>query len=386
MKTFFSGFLSILLLTFCILSMSVNALETEKMDDALDAFSNVSASAFFLMDGFTGAALSQRNCDISLPMASTTKIMTCIVALERASLSDLVVIPKEAVGIEGSSVYLKQGESLTLEELLFALMLESANDAAVAIALHVSESIDDFALLMNEKAKVLGMRSTNYRNPHGLPCEGHYSSARDLCKLLAYGMQNEAFRVFVGTGKTTISAPNSGKRFLSNHNKLLRIYDSCVGGKTGFTKEAGRCLVTAAEKKGRILICATLGDPNDWIDHVALFDYGFSLLQERKILSPCEINHTIAVIGGVKDRVQIQNPDEYSIYLRDGENVSMHIEAPVFIYADVRKGQAIGSVVLTLDEKEVARFELVSTQDISKREDKLSFWQKIKQIIGMWIN
>ena len=289
MKIFVSGFLSVLLLTSCVLSMAAGALGTEKKDDALEAFSNVSASSFFLMDGFTGSCLSQRNCDISLPMASTTKMMTCIVALEQASLSDLVEIPKEAVGVEGSSVYLKQGECLTVEELLFALMLESANDAAVAIALHVSESIDDFALLMNEKAKSLGMKSTNFRNPHGLPCEGHYSSARDLCKLLAYGMQNEAFRVFVGTGKTTISAPDSGKRFLSNHNKLLRIYDPCVGGKTGFTKEAGRCLVTAAEKNGRILICATLGDPNDWIDHVALFDYGFSLFQERKILSPFEI-------------------------------------------------------------------------------------------------
>ncbi len=385
MKTAISGFLSILLLISFVFPITVNALNLDQ-DEAAEAFSNVSATAFLLMDGFTGASLSERNGDKPLPMASTTKIMTCIVALEHASLSDRVKISKEAVGVEGSSVYLQQGELLTLEELLFALMLESANDAAVAIAIHVSGNVDDFALLMNEKARSLKMTATNYKNPHGLPCDGHFSTARDLCKLLAYGMQSEAFRVFVGTGKTTISAPDSGKRYLSNHNKLLRIYDACVGGKTGFTKEAGRCLVTAAEKNGRILVCATLGDPNDWIDHVSLFDYGFSLFEEKKILAPCDISHSVPVIGGQREEVRIENNGECSVFLRPNETVQYSIEAPSFVYADVRKGDVLGTVVLSLDHKEIARFELVSAQDAPKREDKLSLWQRIIQIIRMWIN
>lgn len=385
MKTAISGFVSILLLVSFVLPITAYSLSFEE-ENAAEAFSNVSATAFLLMDGFTGVSLSERNADKPLPMASTTKIMTCVIALEHASLSDRVEIPKEAVGVEGSSVYLKQGEYLTLEELLFALMLESANDAAVAIAMHVSGTVDDFAILMNEKAKALKMTATNYKNPHGLPCDGHFSTARDLCKLLAYGMQNEAFRVFVETEKTTISAPDSGKRFLANHNKLLRIYDACVGGKTGFTKEAGRCLVTAAEKKGRILVCATLGDPNDWIDHVSLFDYGFSQFEEKKILASCDISHSVAVIGGKREQVNIQNVAEFSVFLRSNETVQQSIEAPSFVYANVHKGDVLGSVVLSLDRKEIARFELVSTQDVPKREDKLSLWQKIIQIIRMWIN
>lgn len=385
MKTIVSVFFAFIICFSFTIPSAASALPDET-EQATEVFSSVSASSFLLMDGFTGEALSGKNADKPLPMASTTKIMTCIVALENANLSDHIKIPKEAEGVEGSSVYLKQGEVLTMEELLFALMLESANDAAVAIALHVSKTVDDFARLMNEKAKQLDMIATNYKNPHGLPCDGHFSTARDLCKLMAYGMQNEAFRVFVGTQKITISAPDSGKRFLSNHNKLLRIYDHCSGGKTGYTKEAGRCLVTSAEKNGRILICATLGDPNDWMDHVSLFDYGFALYEEKQILSPCEISHSVSVIGGQKKQVQLQNTDAFSIALRSTENPAFTIEAPSFVYASVEKGDVLGTVVLTLNQREIGRFDLVASEDVPRVGDKLSFWQKIIQMIRLWID
>lgn len=364
---------------------SVNAFCSDGKEEANEVFSNVSAKSFVLMDGFTLSSLSEKNADRPLPMASTTKIMTCIVALDQASLSDQVLISKEAVGVEGSSVYLKQGEILTLEELLFALMLESANDAAVAIALHVSGSLDAFTQLMNEKAKSLGMSSTNYKNPHGLPCDGHFSTARDLSRLLAYCMQNEAFRVFVGTKNISISAPDSGKRYLSNHNKLLRIYDTCVGGKTGYTKEAGRCLVSAAEKNGRILICATLDDPNDWMDHVALFDYGFSLFEEKKIVSSCEISRTVSVIGGEKAEIHIQNDEEFSLNLRANEEITVQIEAPHFVYACVNEGDVLGTAVLKLNDREVKRLDLIAMDSVERSNEKLSFWQKLIQIIRLWI-
>ena len=353
--------------------------------DSVEALSELSANSFALLDGFTLKPLLAKNCDLALPMASTTKVMTCIIALENGVLSDVVTIPKEAVGVEGSSVYLTLGERLTLEELLFALILESANDAAVAIALHISGSIEDFACLMNQKAALLGMKGTNYENPHGLPSDGHRSTAIDLCKLLAYCMQNEAFRIISSTKKMNISAPDSGKRFLANHNKLLRFYDYCIAGKTGFTKEAGRCLVTAAEKNGRVLICATLGDPNDWMDHVSLFQYGFDLYEEKKLLSSGEISLSVPVVGGVTDSVTVQNEKNLSISLRTDENVCCSKEIPEFLYASLHKGDIVGYAVYTLDNNVIARVPLIAQCDVLKNKKKLSFWERLIQNFRLWI-
>jgi len=230
------------------------------------------------------------------------------------------------------------------------------------------------------------MHGTCYVNPHGLPADGHYSTAEDLCKLLAYCMENDAFRVICGTGKTTISAPNGKKRFLANHNKLLRIYGHCVGGKTGFTKEAGRCLVTAAEKNGRVLICATLGDPNDWMDHVSLFQYGFSLLEERDVLKCGEVKVTVPVVGGEAEKVSLANSDDFSFWLKANEQLNLSIETPNFVYAGVKKGDVLGYAVYSLNGKEIGRFELFAQCDVDVRNDKLSFWERIIQKISLWLS
>lgn len=354
--------------------------------DSNPAFSELSAKSFYLMDGLTKTALSSKNPDLPLPMASTTKIMTCIVALEKAALSDIVMIPKEAVGIEGSSVYLVEGECLTLEELLFALMLESANDAAIAIALHVCDDVDAFVDLMNEKAVELGMFGTHFVNPHGLPAEGHVSTAKDLCLLLSYALKNNAFSHYSGTKSITIDAPNSSKRFLSNHNKLLRIYDSCIAGKTGYTKEAGRCLVTAAEKNGRILICATLGDPNDWNDHISLFEYGFSLYEETLIFSEAELTSALPVVGGEQMQVLVSNKEGFSFWLKYDEIYKMEIELPAFEFAPVYEGDVLGEAVISVNGIEVRRIELFAKSTVTKRNDKLSFWENILQKIKIWMD
>lgn len=358
---------------------------TALTENSKQTFSEVSAASYFLMDGLTHACLGSKNGNTTLPMASTTKIMTCIVALENASPSDQVIIPKEAVGVEGSSVYLVQGERLTLEELLYALMLESANDAAVAIALHVSDNLEDFVELMNRKAVELGMFGTNYANPHGLPADQHYSTAKDLCLLLSYALNNKAFRVYSGTQKTTISAPNSNHRFLSNHNKLLRIYDGCIAGKTGFTKEAGRCLVTASEKNGRTLICATLGDPNDWLDHISLYNYGFSLYEEKQFMLPAEISVSIPVVGGREEGVLCTNKSSFSFWVRKGEEHGLNFEMPSFVYADVFKDDVLGYAIFSIDGREVQRIELLADKTVLKREESLSFWEKIFQKIRLWM-
>ena len=208
-------------------------------------------------------------------MASTTKIMTAIVTIENLDLDRIVAVDDRAIGIEGSSIYLKQGEEISVRALLYALMLRSANDAAAALAYEISGSTEDFALLMNEKAAELGLSDTNFENPHGLDSENHYTTAHDLAIISAYAMSNQTFREIVSSRKALIES-SAEKRMLINHNKMLSYYDGCIGIKTGYTKKSGRSLASAAERDGATLICITINAPDDWNDHKKLFDYGFS--------------------------------------------------------------------------------------------------------------
>lgn len=375
--------LIISLVIFLPINCRASSIEKEK---AMPAFSDASAHSYLLMDAETGAVLSSRNADEKLPMASTTKIMTCLVAIERASVSDEVTVHKDAVGIEGSSVYLIKDEKLKLEELLYALMLESANDAAAAIALHVSESIPAFAHLMNETARRIGMDSTNFVNPHGLSVEGHFSTARDLCKLMCYAMKNDTFRAITSTETMSISAPDGKTRFLSNHNKLLRLYEACTGGKTGFTKKAGRCLVTSAKRGEKELVCATLGDPDDWKDHRALFDYGFSLYSQRVIAEKNQHRFEIPVVGGKNATVYASNSGSFELLLRSEEVIDSYVELPRFVYAPEKEGGAVGEVIFKNGNQVVGRLPLFLESDAVKREEKLSFWEKILQKIRLWFD
>ncbi len=237
------------------------------------------AQSAILWDADNNTVLYDHNSKQRLPMASTTKIMTAIIALEQGDPDDIVTIPKSAVGVEGSSCYLQEGEKLSLNSLIYALLLQSANDAAEAIALYIAGGIEEFALLMNLKADELGLKDTHFDNPHGLDSEGHYTTAEDLARLADYCMQNPAFCEIWST--VSVRIPFSDKetaaipRNLFNHNRLLRTYSNCVGGKTGYTMRCGRCLVTAAKKDGRTLIAVTLNDRSDWADHVNLYEYGF---------------------------------------------------------------------------------------------------------------
>ncbi len=377
-----------ILLTASFLILLPITCRASSFDGGLDVpvFSDASAHSFLLMDGKTGDVLALRNADEKLPMASTTKIMTCLVALEVAAVSDDVVVHKDAVGIEGSSVYLVKDEKLKLEELLYALMLESANDAACAIAFHISGSIPAFSDLMNETARRIGLDRTNFVNPHGLSVDGHYSTARDLCKLMRYAMQNEAFREITGTETISISAPDGKTRFLSNHNKLLRLYEECTGGKTGFTKKAGRCLVTSAKRGEKELICATLGDPDDWRDHRVLFDYGFSLYSQRQVADVKQFRFEIPVVGGEEAAVFVSNRESFEYLLRNEEKIDYHIELPRFVYAPEKEGKAVGEVIFKNGELEIFRMPLTLETDVLKREEKLSFWEKIMQKIRLWFD
>lgn len=244
---------------------------------AAPAAPSIHAQAAAVIDVTSGRLLYSLQGDDELPIASLTKIMTAIVAIEHGKLSDTVTVGKNAYGKEGSSLYLHLGEEMSLENMLYGLMLRSGNDAATAIAEHVGGSEEGFVYLMNEKAKLLGLTHTHFQNPHGLDAEGHYSSANDLAKLTSYALKNPHFKEIVRTPSKTAPNPNDPWDYKwLNKNKMLRFYDGADGVKTGYTKTARRCLVSSATRKGQQIAVVTLNDGDDWNDHRKLLDYGFA--------------------------------------------------------------------------------------------------------------
>ncbi len=246
---------------------------------AADPAPTVSAACAVVMDADSGTVLYARAADEPGLIASTTKIMTGYLVCLDGELERPVTVPPEAVGVEGSSLYLQAGEILTREELLLGTMLQSGNDAALALAIDSAGSEEAFVRRMNETARGLGLTKTSYANPHGLDSEGNRSTARDLARLTAAALQNETFRRIVSTKSVVVP----GNRVLTNHNRLLWRCPGCIGVKTGYTRAAGRILVSAAERSGRTLICVTMNDPDDWRDHMALFDACFARYQPRTV-------------------------------------------------------------------------------------------------------
>lgn len=329
------------------------------------------------------AFLYEKNANRRHPMASTTKIMTALVALENSDLSDEVIVSPKAVGIEGSSIYLTAGEHQTMEALLYALLLESANDAAAAIAIAVGGSVEGFADMMNEKAAALGLCDTHFTNPHGLADDEHYTTAAELARMTACAMENPHFREIVATRRKTITVNNGeGVRALSNHNKLLRAYPDCVGVKTGFTKKSGRCLVSAAERDGMLLIAVTLDAPDDWRDHTAMLDYGFSLYEGR---TPCsEYTTRLPLLCGVKDSVSLSIAEPLSFVMRKSEApIEIELEANHYIVAPVKKGQELGRLLYKQNGKTIASVPLLCDESIAATPVHLSLWDKIKRIFNM---
>ena len=311
------------------------------------AVSGISARSAVLIRGDTGEVLFQQNQGTRLPMASTTKIMTALVAVDSLPLDTPVCITSESVGVEGSSIYLTEGEILSLEELLYALLLESANDAATAIAVACAGSVDAFADLMNQKAAKLGLTDTHFVNPHGLDDPQHYTTAYELALIAKAAVSHPLLRTIMATPKTTIShGGEAGIRLLVNHNKLLRSYEGAIGVKTGFTKKSGRCLVSAAERDGLTLIAVTLSAPDDWQDHTAMLDYGFSLFEQVELCRVGEYQQPLWVVGGTSEYVMVKNKEGLSLPLYKGyRDVTCVVELPLFTYADITQDQPMGALV-----------------------------------------
>ncbi len=332
-----------------------------------------SASSAILMDQDSGRILYASNIHEVRSVASISKVMTAILAVESGKLKNKVTIGDEISGAHGSGIYVKKGEVLTLEDLVYGLMLRSGNDASLAIAHYVAGSVDEFVNQMNQKAVELGMKDTTFYNPNGLDDEeeGNYSTAYDMAILMSYAMQNPEFAKITGTKKYKLKT-NMNTYIWYNKNKLLNQYDYTTGGKTGFTKKARRTLVTSASKNNLNLVVVTLNDGNDFLDHKNLFEYGFSNYQNYQVLK--KGNLEIEEEYYKNYQVYIKNNITYP--LQEGEKETLHMEYQFIKNKSIKEETEIGTIYLYLGDKEV-RKEPIYASPIVK--PKKSFFTKIKE-------
>ena len=330
----------------------------------------LSARSAVLMDAQTGRILYEKDADRKSLIASTTKIMTALIVCEQCNVLDRMRIPKEAVGIEGSSMYLKEGEVLTVQELLYGLMMHSGNDAAVALAIYCGGTVEGFVELMNDKARLLGLKGSHFANPNGLDHPEHYSTARDLAVLAAYAMENPIFARTVSTKTLTL-----GQRSMKNHNKLLWTVDGADGVKTGFTRAAGRVLVSSASREGRRLIAVTIHDPNDWKDHQKLLEDGFANYQLKQIIAVGQQIGCRSVLNGNENEVPVLAGEDFSYPLMDGEQPVVVLSQPGFSYAPVTAGADAGFAYICVNGKSIGKVPVIFGRTVeTKPTQKKHFW------------
>lgn len=350
---------------------------------SVDEKPTVSAEAFVLYCADNGQIIYSNNENKKMKPASTTKLMTLLITLEQsASANKKVTFTKEMMA-EGSSMYLKVGDQLTLKDLASGMMMASGNDAANAAALTISGNSEKFAERMNERAKQIGMSNTHFITPSGLDDENHYSTAYDMALLMSYALENEDFANLTSQKSATVSfiKPESKKTTYANHNRLLSMYEYCIGGKTGYTMAAGRCLVTAAKKDGLSLVCVTLNDRNDWKDHIALYNYGFERLACYES-TDSEFCIDVPCVGGKEDMVTLVGEKNISVVVDKNEKdkIKRRVCTESFLYAPIKKNDVCGRVEYTLNGKKVATVNLVAgTENNSIKENK-NLWTIIKEM------
>ena len=350
------------LIAAAVLFVSGNAVRAEALNSA-----DVSAKACVLIEAATGDIIFGKNENMKLPMASTTKIMTTLLTLESGDLDEEFTVDSEAIKVEGSSMGLTEGDIVTKRALCYGMMLPSGNDAANASAVKLGGNFADFAEMMNRRAADIGMKNTSFVTPSGLDDKDHYSTAYDMSILAAEAMKNPEFREICGSKNAQLCFENPPyTRWLRNTNKLLGFYDHCIGIKTGFTDEAGRCLVSAAEKDGVMLICVTLNAPNDWNDHIKMYDYGFSAVTKYPLSVDIGKNE-MDVVGGTADKCGISLRDVPSCgFVSDKRSgVTMTVYLPEFVYAPVTAGDVVGKAVYCYNGREIASADIYTESDVS---------------------
>lgn len=346
----------------------------------------VSAQSAVVLTADTGTVLFEKDGHTPRPVASTTKIMTALLALEAAQErgDPLVDITQEMVAVEGSSMGLQAGDSISLTGLAAGMLLASGNDAANAAALYLDGSLESFAARMNQRAAVLGMEDTHFVTPSGLDGEdaqglGHLSTAYDMALLARAALEDQAFRQLCSSPSLAVEFAEPVKRVTyTNHNKLLTQYQGCVGVKTGFTKEAGRCLVSAAERDGALLIAVTLNAPNDWEDHTALLDYGFSQVEPYQ-LAGGDVRLTVPVVGSPVEVVSLRgsNGGEVTLPLGQGAQVERVVRVPKFLYAPVEAGEQVGEICWYLEGQLLGSAPLTAAGAAPLQEKAPSLWERL---------
>ena len=328
-----------------------------------------SAASAIVIDAQHGTVLLSHQAEVERPMASTTKVMTALLALEECDLTELVTAGHNAFGVPGTSIYLSEGETLTMEDMLYGLMLASGNDAAVAIAEHIDGSVAAFCERMTARARELGCEHTVFLTPHGLPQDGHYTTAHDLALIAREAMKNETFRQIVSTTRATI--PWEGReydRILNNKNKLLTTYPGATGIKTGYTRAAGRCLVSSAQRDGMELICVVLNCA-DWFDESArLLEAGETVREMQVEVSDGTMLPIVAQgeLGGVASKDSLP---------------SLELELPERLEAPIDRGEPLGTARMVVQGETVAQVPLVAGEAV-ERDD---FPHRIRHYFSLWI-
>lgn len=334
-----------------------------------DALPNVTATSAIVIEASTGHIIYARNPDGPMFPASTTKTMTLLMALERGGLDEIVTVSENAWGTEGSTLWLEAGEKIPLQDLLYGMMMVSANDAAVAIAEHIDGSVANFAAHMTQRAKELGATNTNFTNPHGLPDDNHYTSARDLALITAQALKTPGFEQIVST--TEMSFPwihDANNKLLRTENRLLYMYNGCNGVKTGYTQRAGRCVICSAQRNGIQLISVVLDGLYMWNDSIILLDYGFENVGIGTLVKNDEVIATLPILSGRRKSMPVKTAGEVVVPLfKNNEAYDIKYDIPEVLNAPVTNGETIGKVRVFIDGREIASTDVVTTGDVEQK-------------------
>jgi D-alanyl-D-alanine carboxypeptidase (penicillin-binding protein 5/6) len=333
-------------------------------------YPNVTAKSAIVMDAATGKVIYSKAAKERRYPASTTKMMSLIVALEHGNLDDVITASPNAASTEGSSLWLTQGEQMTMTDLLYGIMLISGNDATVAVAEHVSGSVQKFAELMTEKAHAIGARDTNFTNSSGLPDPNHYTTAHDLAKIAAYGYKNPLFTQIVSTEHKILPPTVKGDiRDLYNENKMLWFYEGGNGVKTGYTDAAGRCLVSGAKRDNIQLIAVVLDSETMWDDSKTLLDFAFSQLKPETVFNQGDILKTTRVANGKSELLKLVANTSIILPVseKDKDEFSTVIDAPMILEAPITKGQKLGVARVFYNNTEVAAVDLVADESVERK-------------------
>jgi len=369
------GIIIALIVIFAMNSVSVSAM-------------GVSAQYACVIEQNSGEVVYEKNAYQRHSMASTTKIMTALIAIEQGRLDEVVTASRNASVQEGSSIYLRAGDKIMMRDLLYGLMLNSGNDAAVAVAEHISGSVEEFAKLMTETAKSIGAENTQFKNPNGLDADGHYTTAYDLALIARYAMQNEDFKEIVSTKSKKVTMQSGTELYLSNHNKMLKIYEGANGVKTGFTKATGRCLVSSAERNGVSFIAVTLNAPDDWTDHKNMLDFAFAEYARMMVVDEGDILKTVSLDDGRTIEICAGSSVDVVMKKNSRDNCEVILHLAKRIVPPLNEGERLGVAEVEYNGVLVDRFYLVNKNEICVEEDEaenVRFSKVWGMIIGKWL-